>query len=324
MVLLIMAAGSGSRYGKLKQFDELGPSGEFLMEFSIYDAIKSGFNHIVLITKRENKDFLYNYLREKIDNSIKLDVVVQEVDNLPEGIIANSARQKPWGTAHAVWCARDYIDTDFAIINADDYYGSKAFEKAARFFNHSDDQNNYALVSYRLKNTLSEFGSVSRGVCKVSNGKLDSINEHLKIVKNENIRSLYGQGYHPNYLPAVVNRLILENPKWYTPYTPYQSEISQGRLEALLNYQTMVSDLTALPLANASLLDEATAAAEAMILLYNARPRGKKKADANIFYVSEDCFPQTIDVLKSRAIPIGINLMVTKHTPKKQSKFYQK
>ena len=182
-----MAAGSGSRYGKLKQFDELGPGGEFLMEFSIYDAIKSGFNHIVLITKRENKDFLYNYLREKIDNSIKLDVVVQEVDNLPEGIIAHSARQKPWGTAHAVWCARDYIDTDFAIINADDYYGSKAFEKAARFFNDSDDQNNYGLVSYRLKNTLSEFGSVSRGVCKVSNGKLNSINEHLKIEKNESI-----------------------------------------------------------------------------------------------------------------------------------------
>ena len=182
-----MAAGSGSRYGKLKQFDELGPNGEFLMEFSIYDAIKSGFNRIVLITKRENKDFLYNYLREKINKSVKLDVVVQEIDNLPEGIIAHPARQKPWGTAHAVWCARDFIDADFAIINADDYYGSKAFEKATRFFNHSDNQNNYGLVSYKLKNTLSEFGSVSRGVCKVSNGKLDSINEHLKIEKNENI-----------------------------------------------------------------------------------------------------------------------------------------
>ena len=181
-----MAAGSGSRYGKLKQFDELGPNGEFLMEFSIYDAIKSGFNHIVLITKKENKDFLYNYLREKVNDSVKLDVVVQEIDNLPEGIIVSSVRQKPWGTAHAVWCARDYIDTDFAIINADDYYGSKAFEKAALFFNYSDDQNNYGLVSYKLKNTLSEFGSVSRGVCKVSNGKLDSINEHLKIEKNKN------------------------------------------------------------------------------------------------------------------------------------------
>ncbi len=187
MVLLIMAAGSGSRYGKLKQFDELGPNGEFLMEFSIYDAINNGFNHIVLITKKENKDFLYSYLRDRLDKYIKLDVVVQEVSNLPGDIIAHSARQKPWGTAHAVWCARNYINTDFAIINADDYYGSVAFKKAAKFFNSSNDQNNYGLVSYRLKNTLSDFGSVSRGVCKVSDGKLDSINEHLKIEKNENI-----------------------------------------------------------------------------------------------------------------------------------------
>ena len=183
MVLLIMAAGSGSRYGKLKQFDELGPNGEFLMEFSIYDAIKHGFDHIVLITKKENKDFLYNYLREKIDKSVKLDVVIQEIDNLPNGIKADSNRQKPWGTAHAVWCAKDYINNGFAIINADDYYGSNAFKNASSFFNSSKDQNNYGLVSYKLKNTLSDFGSVSRGVCKVSNGKLESINEHLKIEK---------------------------------------------------------------------------------------------------------------------------------------------
>jgi len=178
-----MAAGSGSRYGKLKQFDELGPNGEFLMEFSIYDAIKHGFDHIVLITKKENKDFLYNYLREKIDKSVKLDVVIQEIDNLPNGIKTDSNRQKPWGTAHAVWCAKDYINNGFAIINADDYYGSNAFKNASSFFNSSKDQNNYGLVSYKLKNTLSDFGSVSRGVCKVSNGKLESINEHLKIEK---------------------------------------------------------------------------------------------------------------------------------------------
>ena len=187
MVLLIMAAGSGSRYGKLKQFDELGPNGEFLMEFSIYDAIKNGFNHIVLITKKENKDFLHEYLRDKIDNSIKIDVVVQEINNLPNNIIADSNRQKPWGTAHAVWCAKNYIDNDFAIINADDYYGPNAFKNASRFFKNSSDQSNYGLVSYRLKNTLSKFGSVSRGVCKVSNGKLLSIIEHLKIEKNNNI-----------------------------------------------------------------------------------------------------------------------------------------
>ena len=184
MVLLIMAAGSGSRYGKLKQFDELGPSGEFLMEFSIYDAIQSGFNHIVLITRKENKEFLYNYLRQRIDSSVKIDVVIQETTNLPLGMTADPKREKPWGTAHAVWCAKDFISDDFAIINADDYYGAKAFKNAANFFNSSRDQNNYGLVSYKLKNTLSAFGSVSRGVCKVLNGKLTSINEHLKIEKS--------------------------------------------------------------------------------------------------------------------------------------------
>ena len=143
-----MAAGSGSRYGKLKQFDELGPKGEFLMEFSIYDAIQNGFNHIVLITKKDNKDFLHDYLRDKIDNSIKIDVVVQEINNLPNNIIANSNSQKPWGNAHAVWCARNYIASDFAIINADDYYGPNAFKNASRFFKNSGDQSNYGLVSY--------------------------------------------------------------------------------------------------------------------------------------------------------------------------------
>jgi len=189
-----MAAGSGSRYGKLKQFDELGPSGEFLMEFSIYDAIQSGFNHLVLITRKENKEFLYNYLRKRIDSSIKIDVVIQETTNLPTGMTAHTKREKPWGTAHAVWCAKDFISDDFAIINADDYYGSNAFKNAANFFNSSNDQKNYGLVSYKLKNTLSNFGSVSRGVCKVSNGKLSSINEHLKIERTDGIIKDFDSG----------------------------------------------------------------------------------------------------------------------------------
>ena len=189
-----MAAGSGSRYGKLKQFDELGPSGEFLMEFSIYDAIQSGFNHLVLITRKENKEFLFNYLRQKIDSSIKIDVVIQETTNLPNGMTADPKREKPWGTAHAVWCAKDFISDDFAIINADDYYGSNAFKNAAKFFNSSNDQNNYGLVSYKLKDTLSDFGSVSRGVCKVSNGKLSSINEHLKIERTDGMIKDFDSG----------------------------------------------------------------------------------------------------------------------------------
>jgi glycine dehydrogenase len=128
--------------------------------------------------------------------------------------------------------------------------------------------------------------------------------------KNKIFKSYIGLGYYNTIVPSVIIRNVFENPGWYTSYTPYQAEISQGRLEALLNFQTMVSDLTGMPLANSSLLDEATAAAEAMLMFYHARPRAKAKAGANVFMVSEDLFPQTIDVLKTRAESIGIELVI--------------
>ena len=136
--------------------------------------------------------------------------------------------------------------------------------------------------------------------------------EHMKSLgrKNKNYRSYIGLGYYNTILPGVIQRNILENPGWYTAYTPYQAEIAQGRLEALLNYQTMVTDLTGMELTNASLLDEGTAAAEAMIMLFNARSRAKKKLNANVFLVSSECFPQTIDLLKTRSNPIGIELKI--------------
>ena len=131
--------------------------------------------------------------------------------------------------------------------------------------------------------------------------------------KNKVFRSYIGLGYHEAIVPSVIKRNILENPGWYTAYTPYQAEIAQGRLEALLNYQTMVCDLTGMELANASLLDESTAAAEAMALLFDVRERAQKKADVNKFFVSEEILPQTLSVLKTRAIPIGVELVVGNH-----------
>ena len=185
MTLLLMAAGSGSRYGKLKQFDELGPKGEFLLEFSIYDAINNGFKHIVLVTKKENKDFLNNYLRTKIPNYIKLDVVIQDINDLPKDTQLKHKRIKPWGTAHAVWSARHVIKSSFVIINADDYYGKEAFEQAANYLNTTDQNKSYGLVTYKLGKTLSDFGTVSRGICHVDNNKLISIKEHIKICEIE-------------------------------------------------------------------------------------------------------------------------------------------
>ena len=182
-----MAAGSGSRYGKLKQFDELGPCKEFLMEFSIYDAVRAGFNHIVLITRKENKEYIDEYLNKRLPKHIKIDIVVQDANNLPEGCKINSKREKPWGTAHAIWCAKNYVSGDFAIINADDFYGKNSFKNAFQYMSRKDNNKNFGLVCYKLSETLSEFGSVSRGVCKVENDKLVSINEYLKIQQENNI-----------------------------------------------------------------------------------------------------------------------------------------
>ena len=138
---------------------------------------------------------------------------------------------------------------------------------------------------------------------------------HIKELaqKNKQYKTYIGLGYHNAVLPSVIQRNILENPGWYTAYTPYQAEIAQGRLEALLNYQTMVIDLTGMEIANASLLDESTAAAEAMALLYNSRPKAKKKVKANLFFVSEECLPQTISLLETRSEPLGIELIIGDH-----------
>ena len=136
--------------------------------------------------------------------------------------------------------------------------------------------------------------------------------KHLRALgkKNKVFRSYIGLGYYNTILPAVIQRNILENPGWYTAYTPYQAEIAQGRLEAILNFQTMVMDLTAMPIANASLLDEATAAAEAVFMFYSNRSREKQKANANKLFVSNTLFPQVIDVIKTRSNPVGIEVVV--------------
>lgn len=185
MTLLLMAAGSGSRYGKLKQFDELGPKEEFLMEFAIYDALKNDFNQIVVITKAENVDFLTEYLSEKLPKNILLNVLAQELTDLPNGVKFEGKRIKPWGTAHAVWTARNVINGPFVVINADDFYGQSAYKKAADFMRSNDTA--YSLLGYTLKDTLSEHGSVSRGVCKVSGDDLLSVQERLKLVHKDAI-----------------------------------------------------------------------------------------------------------------------------------------
>lgn len=184
MTLLLMAAGSGSRYGKLKQFDDLGPDGEFLMEFAIYDALKNGFDHIVVITKKDNVNFLQEHLEERLPSDVRLDVLAQEITDLPHGVVFTGERAKPWGTAHAVWTARNVIDAPFCVINADDFYGQSAYANAAKFIEEHPQDDHYALIGYTLKDTLSEHGTVSRGVCMIDGDNLISVDERLKLAQD--------------------------------------------------------------------------------------------------------------------------------------------
>ncbi len=180
--LVVMAAGMGSRFGGLKQIAPVGKNGEAILDFSVYDAIEAGFTKVVfVINHRIEKDFK-EFVGKRIEKKIKVDYVFQEKDKLPAGYSVPEGREKPWGTGHAVLCCRDTVREPFAVINADDYYGKQAFKT---IFNHlKNDKESYCMVGFRLSNTLTENGHVSRGVCEVENGYLKDIVERTKILSN--------------------------------------------------------------------------------------------------------------------------------------------
>lgn len=184
MTLIIMAAGMGSRYGGLKQLDPLGPGGEFLLDYSIYDAIKAGFTKVVFVIKKENLELFRETVGERIEKAIKVEYAFQTIEDIPENGTIPEDRVKPWGTAHAVYCCRKYVDEPFAVINSDDFYGAEAFKCLADYLGKTQANDNihrYSMAAYMLKNTLTENGSVSRGVCLDKDGNLTSITEHTKI-----------------------------------------------------------------------------------------------------------------------------------------------
>jgi UTP-glucose-1-phosphate uridylyltransferase len=180
--LLILAAGMGSRYGGIKQMDAFGPSGETIIDYSIYDAINSGFGKIVFIIREDFSAAFKDLFEPKLKGKIKTEYVMQEMDSFIGDFQVPTERSKPWGTAHAVLCAKEVIHEPFAVINADDYYGKDAFEKAVKFLTTDVSQKKYCIIGYELSKTLSENGTVSRGVCQVDdNNNLISIIERTKI-----------------------------------------------------------------------------------------------------------------------------------------------
>ena len=184
--LLILAAGMASRYGSMKQTEAFGPSGETIMDYSIYDAINAGFGKVVFIIRKDFADRFQENFANKLKGKIEVDYVYQEMDAHVDTEV-HPERTKPWGTGHAILCAMETIKEPFAVINADDYYGTDAFKKAATFLQQQCDEQTYAIIGYELGKTLSEHGTVSRGVCEVDESDaLQSIVERTKIYKSGN------------------------------------------------------------------------------------------------------------------------------------------
>lgn len=185
--LLVLAAGMGTRYGGNKQLDEVGPSGETIIDYSIYDAIRAGFGKIIFVIRRDIEDQVKERFVERLREKIVVDYVFQEITNLPEGVKVSPERQKPWGTSHAILVTRDKIREPFGVINSDDYYGVESFKILHDFLINDKDPNCYSIVGYKLGNTLSDHGHVNRGVCRVSpEGFLQGIVETRQISKTYN------------------------------------------------------------------------------------------------------------------------------------------
>lgn len=183
--LVIMAAGMGSRFGGIKQLEPVGPNGEIIMDYSIYDAIAAGFDKIVVIIRKDLEKDFKEVIGNRIEKVAKVEYVFQELDDIPEGFSVPSGRTKPWGTGQAVLCCKDLIKENFAVINADDYYGKEAFRLIYNFLNDPNyKDNDYCMAGFILGNTLSENGAVTRGICKVdTSGRLVDIVETGGIVR---------------------------------------------------------------------------------------------------------------------------------------------
>ena len=180
ITLVVMAAGMGSRFGGLKQIEPIGKNGEVILDFSVYDAIEAGFSKVVFVIKHEIEKDFKEIIEKRIAKKVKVEYAYQEVTKLPDGYICPADRTKPWGTAHAILCCKGIVNEPFAVINADDYYGKSAFKQMADFL--MSNENDYSMVGFRLQNTLTENGHVSRGVCEIENGILQSVTERTKIM----------------------------------------------------------------------------------------------------------------------------------------------
>ena len=213
--LLVMAAGMGSRYGGLKQLDQVGPNGETIIDYSVYDAIKAGFTKVVFIIRKDFEDQFKSQITEKYSEKIDIAFAFQNLDDLPDSFLCPDGREKPWGTGHAILSAKELIDAPFVVINGDDFYGQESFNVIADYYNNGGNQ--FSMVAFRLDKTLSSHGAVTRGVCDIKSKKLISVIETEDIEKKEkkilSNRDITFKGSEPvsmnmwGFLPSLFNYL---------------------------------------------------------------------------------------------------------------------
>lgn len=216
--LLILAAGMGSRYGGLKQIDGFGPSGEAIIEYSIYDAIRAGFGKVVFVIRKSIEEPFKAYFKGKFEDQIEIGYAYQEIDNVPKGIEYSPERKKPWGTGHAVMVAEAEIDTPFAMINADDFYGKEAYDKMAEYLIEAGKEANpsYCIMGYKLKNTLSDHGFVSRGDCEVNEeGFLIKVTERTHIERIDG--AVKYKDENGNLVPLSEDTIVSMNMMGFMP-----------------------------------------------------------------------------------------------------------
>jgi len=233
--LVVLAAGIGSRYGGLKQLDTFTPQGDTILDFSIYDAIQAGFGKVVFIIRKSIEEDFKAFFNDKLDGKIEVEYVFQEIENIPEKYKDND-RKKPWGTGHALLMAKEVVTENFAVINADDFYGKEAFEVMAESLKRTDkNSTNFNMMGYVLKNTVSDYGFVSRGECKVNkNGHLTGITERTHIEKVDG--ELKFKDENENLIPISEETVVSMN---FFGFTPKYFEVSASLFESFLeeNYK---------------------------------------------------------------------------------------
>ena len=261
--LLVLAAGLGSRYGGLKQLDGLGPNGETIMDYSIYDAVNAGFGKVVFVIRESFDSEFREKIAKKYEHLLPIEIVYQELDNLPEGFELNPDRVKPWGTNHALMMGKSVINEPFAVINADDFYGRNSYKVICDFLSKvGDSKNRYCMVGYRVGNTLSESGTVARGVCET-----DANNNLTGIVERTQIKRIDGTVKYKNetdeWISLPDNKPVSMNMFGFTPdYFDYSEEYfihflkdNADQLKVEFFIPTLVNDLIVNDKATMKVLD---------------------------------------------------------------------